>query len=228
MGILAHLRFGTFPPDSSLRLPSIPLTVFLPYNTKNETLPDGAPMSSRTTLLTADDLMRMSAIASDSRHLELVKGELIERAPAGGRHGRVSSHIDYRLRMFVEQNDLGEVFAAETGFILERNPDTVLAPDAAFVAKGRLPAGDPPVGFPELVPDLVVEVVSPGNTAAEMQAKVEQWLQAGARMVWVFYPDTRSAAVYRGLHDAQILTERDELPGDPVLPGFSCPVRDLF
>ena len=185
-------------------------------------------MSTAKTLLTADDLLQMSTVENKGRRLELVKGELVEMAPAGGRHGRVSMRAGSRLNTFVEQNDLGQVFAAETGFRLARDPDTVRAPDVAFVAKDRLPAGDLPVGFPDLVPDLVVEVISPGTSAAEMQAKVETWLRAGVPLVWVFYPGTRSVAVYRGWQDAQILTDEDMLTGDPVLPGFSCPVKELF
>jgi Uma2 family endonuclease len=149
-------------------------------------------------------------------------------APTGGRHGRVAIRIGSRLNTYVEQEDLGEVFAAETGFLLERNPDKVRAPDGAFVAKGRLPPGDLPVGFLDIVPDLVVEVVSPSDTASYIQAKVEDWLRAGVSLAWVFYPDTRSVAVYRSLDEASVLSAGDHLQGDPVLPGFSCLVKDLF
>jgi Uma2 family endonuclease len=185
-------------------------------------------MSTSRTLLTADDLMRLSSLNKGVKRLELVKGELLEMPPAGGRHGRVASRVDYRLRSYVEPNDLGEVFAAETGFWISHDPDTVRAPDASFVAKGRLPAGEPPTGYLDLAPDLAVEVVSPGDTAGEVQAKVEDWLRAGVRLVWVFYPDTRSVAIYGGLHDVRVLTEQDELDGGQVLPGFRCRVRELF
>lgn len=182
-------------------------------------------MSTEKVLLTADDLLRISGAG---KRYELVRGELIEMAPAGGRHGRVAIRIGSRLNIHVEQQDLGEVLAAETGFRLERNPDRVRAPDVAFVAKGRLPPGDLPVGFLDIVPDLVVEVVSPGDTASYIQAKVEDWLRAGVRLAWVLYPDTRSVAVYRSLDKVRVLTEADHLHGDPVLPRFSCSVTDLF
>lgn len=182
-------------------------------------------MSTQKVLFTAEDLLR---ICATGKRYELVEGELVEMAPTGARHGRVASRADHRLRAYVEREDLGEVFAAETGFRLARNPDKVRAPDVAFVSKGRLPPGDLPVGFLDVVPDLVVEVVSPGDTASYVQAKVEDWLRAGVRLVWVFYPDTRSVAVYCSLGKSYILTEEDQLQGDPVLPGFTCPVKDLF
>lgn len=182
-------------------------------------------MTTSRTTYTAEDLMRLS---SEGKRYELVKGELVEMAPTGGRHGRVSSRIDRRLGHFVEQHGLGELFAAETGFRLSRNPDTVRAPDVAFVARDRLPSADLPVGFPELAPDLVVEVLSPSDTAVQVQAKVEEWLRAGVRLVWVAYPDTRSVVVYRSLSEVTVLGEGDDLQGDPVLPGFSCPVSEIF
>jgi Uma2 family endonuclease len=182
-------------------------------------------MTTSRTIYTAEDLMRLS---SEGKRCELVKGELVEMAPTGGRHGRVSSRIDRRLGNFVEQHGLGEVFAAETGFRLARNPDTVRAPDVAFVARERLPSPDLPTGYPELAPDLVVEVLSPSDTAVQVQAKVEDWLRAGVRLAWVVYPDTRSVVVYRSLSEVVVLGEEDNLQGDPVLPGFSCPVADIF
>ena len=85
-----------------------------------------------------------------------------------------------------------------------------------------------PSGFTDVAPDLVAEVVSPNDTAGEVQAKLEQWLQHGARLVWIVYPETRTVAAFRALDNARVLTESDELTGEPVLPGFSCPVRDIF
>jgi Uma2 family endonuclease len=182
-------------------------------------------MSTQKVLFTADDLLR---ICTTGKRYELVDGELVEMAPTGARHGRVAIRTGSRLNNYVERNDLGEVFAAETGFRLARNPDKVRAPDVAFVSKGRLPQGDLPAGFLDIVPDLVVEVVSPSDTASYVQAKVEDWLRAGVHLVWVLYPDTRSVAVYRSLNEASVLTEDDQLQGNAVLAGFSHPVKDLF
>ena len=112
-------------------------------------------MRTKKATLTAEELLRLS---TTGRRYELVKGELWEMPPAGGRHGSVAMRIGIILGSYVRENELGEVFAAETGFILRRDPDTVRAPDAAFVARERLPAGELPAGYLEMVPDLAVEV----------------------------------------------------------------------
>lgn len=178
----------------------------------------------RQTLHTAEDLLRLSA----QGRYELVKGELIEMPPAGGRHGQVAMRIGIRLGAYVERQGLGEVFAAETGFYLAHRRDTVRAPDAAFVSRGRLPAGPAPEGYIDLTPDLAVEVVSPSDTASAIQAKVEDWLRAGTRLVWVVYPETRSVAVYGSLADVRILREGESLDGGEVVPGFSCPLAEIL
>jgi len=179
----------------------------------------------RRTTLTAEEFFHL---ATYDRCYELVKGELYEMTPAGAAHGSSAMRAGALLNVHVRANQLGEVFAAETGFILRRNPDTVRAPDAAFVSRDRLPTGELPVGFLELAPDLAVEVVSPGNTAREVQEKVEDWLRAGTRLLWVLYPATRSVAVHRSLEDVRVLSEEDALEGGEVIPGFACEVRELF
>jgi Uma2 family endonuclease len=121
----------------------------------------------------------------------------------------------------------GGVFAAETGFRLRRNPDTVRAPDAAYVSASRLEQARV-AGYPDLAPDLVVEVVSPDDLASEVQAKVDEWLRAGCQIVWVIYPMRRSATIYRQSGEARVLHEDDLLTAEPVLPGFACRLRDLF
>ncbi len=174
---------------------------------------------------TAEELYCLSAT---EQHYELVKGDLYEMAPAGGRHGGVAMQIGSLLNIYVRAKQLGRILAAETGFILHRNPDTVLAPDASFVAAGRLPEGELPTGYIEFAPDLAVEVVSPSDRNPEVLDKVADWLQAGTRLVWVIYPATRSVTVFRSLEDLENLSEEDSLDGDQVLPGFTCQIRDLF
>jgi len=104
----------------------------------------------------------------------------------------------------------------------------VRAPDASFVAKDRIPPGELPQGYIELSPDLAVEVVSPSDRNPEVRDKVEEWLRAGTRLVWVIYPATRSVTVYRSLDDFENLSEEDNLDGGQVIPGFSCQIRELF
>ncbi len=182
-------------------------------------------MSTAKTLLTAEDLFAMD---TDQRY-ELVKGELVDMPPSpGSLHGNVASRILGFLLIHGEFKGLGKTFGAETGFRIERNPDTVRAADAAFVARDRLPPGKLPEGYLDLTPDIVVEVVSPSDTRKRVQAKVADWLRTGARLVLVFYPRTETVMVYRSLTDVKILTLEDVLGGAPVLPGFSVPVKELF
>ena len=174
---------------------------------------------------TAEELEHLP---SNGMRLELVKGKVYEMAPAGGRHGHAANRMAARLTVHADSTQLGHVFTAETGFILRRNPDTVRAPDVSFVSIDRLRLEDIPDGFVGLVPDLVVEVVSPGDTQREVREKVEDWLRAGVRLVWVIYPTTRTATAYRSLEDVIQLSEDDSLNGEAVVPGFSCRVGDLF
>ena len=184
-------------------------------------------MRAKKATLTAEELLRLS---TTGRRYELVKGVLWEMPPAGGRHGSIAMRIGIVLGSYVRSNELGEVFAAETGFILRRDPDTVRAPDAAFVAKERLPAGELPPGYLEMVPDLAVEVevVSPGDTAQEVREKVADWMRSGVRLLWAIDPATRSVTVYRSTDDFEVLSEEDTLDGGQVIPGFSADIRGLF
>jgi Uma2 family endonuclease len=182
-------------------------------------------MRAKKATLTAEELLRLS---TTGRRYELVKGELFEMPPAGGRHGSIAMRIGIVLGSYVRANGLGEVFAAETGFILRRDPDTVRAPDAAFVARERLPTGELPPGYLEMVPDLAVEVVSPGDSAREVREKVDDWMQAGVRLLWAIDPATRSVTVYRSTDDFSVLSEDDNLDGGQVIAGFSANIKDLF
>lgn len=182
-------------------------------------------MTIQRTLLTADELLRLP---DDGSRKELVEGELRTMAPAGYEHGIVAGNVLLRVGNHVQANRLGDVVAAETGFRIGRDPDTVRAPDVGFVAAGRFPGGRLPATFPDLAPDFLVEVVSPTDTAHEIEEKVRDWLRAGVRLLWVVYPSTRSVTVYRSMTDVRVLKEQDSLDGADVLPGFSCRVSDLF
>ena len=176
-------------------------------------------------LFTAEELEHLP---SNGKRLELVKGKLYEMAPAGGRHGYTAMNTGIVLGAYVKLNGLGRTFAAETGFILQRSPDTVRAPDVAFIAQSRLPVDDIPDSFLEIIPDLVVEVVSPGDSRREVEEKMADWLRSGVRLAWAIYPANRSATVYQPNGAAYQLSELDSLNGEDVVPGFSCRVGDLF
>ena len=176
-------------------------------------------------LFTAEELERLP---SNGNRLELVRGKVYEMAPAGGRHGYVAMNVSLPLGVYVRTNALGYIFTAETGFIIHRNPDTVRAPDVAFVSRSRVQVHDIPDGFIELAPDLAVEVVSPGDSSREVVEKVEDWLQAGVQLVWVIHPSSHSAVIHRSNGDVRELNADDSLDGEDVVPGFSCRVGDLF
>lgn len=176
-------------------------------------------------LLTAEELLELS---SDEYKYELVEGELIRMAPTGGEHGVLTIRLGRLLDEYVETHALGIVCGAETGFVLRRTPDTVRAPDVSFIAKDRIPASGVPKTYWPFAPDLAVEVVSPSDRFDEVHTKVAEYFSAGARLVWVVNPSTRTVFAYRSPHDVQALSENDELKGEDVLPGFHCPVKRIF
>jgi len=181
-------------------------------------------MSALRQRVTIEEFWRL---CGDGRRREVVRGEIRELAPSGARHGQIAIKAGWLLKSFVDERNLGEVFAAETGFVLGEDPATVRAADAAFVRKERLP--DPiPEGFFPGPPDLAVEVISPGDLAQEVERKVEDYLQAGTRLVWVVYPTTQTVTVYRTPKEVRVHTREDELSGEDALPGFMCRVADLF
>jgi Uma2 family endonuclease len=149
-------------------------------------------------------------------------------APASVGHGKITMRIGARLEAYVTGADAGQVYAAETGFIIGRNPDTVRAPDVAFVSQERLAEMEDATGFGKAAPDLVVEVVSPHDAAAYLRRKVSDWLQAGVRQVWVVYPESAAIEIHLPNRRSYTLTATDTLEGGDVLPGFSCLVGDIF
>jgi Uma2 family endonuclease len=182
-------------------------------------------MALATPTLTADDLIRLP---DDGSRYELVRGELHKMPPAGFEHGSLAVRFTWRLAQFVEKHDLGIVTAAETGFLLSTDPDTVLAPDAAFVRKDRLPQEKTIKGYWPGAPDLAVEVVSPNDTHSEVEAKAMEWLKVGCRAVVTLNPRNRTVTVYRSLEDIVILSEESALDISDVVPDWTVPVRELL
>jgi Uma2 family endonuclease len=179
-------------------------------------------MSTATKLMTAGELLKLP----DGRRYELVKGELLTMSPAGEEHGAVIMNLAVPLGQYVKENELGRVYGAETGFKLETDPDTVLAPDIAFVKIERL--GALIKGYRAGAPDLAVEVISAGESQPKIERKTGRWLQGGALAVWLVDPHTRTVTVCRLNTETRVLTEEDLLTGDDVVPGFSLPVTEIF
>ena len=148
--------------------------------------------------------------------------------PTGFGHGIRSTKIGGRLDAYVEKHKLGYVCGAETGFKIAQNPDTVRAPDAAFVCQASIDKQGIPKGYWEGAPDLAVEVISPGDTYTEVAEKVDEWLNAECAMVSVVNPRRETVEVYRSPEDMTVLRGNDILEGGDVVEGFQCHVRDLF
>lgn len=188
-------------------------------------------MAMAQRLMTAQDLWELP---QDGQRHWLIAGELHTMTPSGANHGRHVMHLSIPLGSFVYHHDLGAVYAAETGFQLAREPDTVLGADLAFVRKDRV---EPLVGretsYFEGHPDLAVEVVSPNDTRREVADKVEVWLAHGTPVVLVIEPRQRQVTLHRpgagsGQRERQSLAEADDLVIDDLLPGWSLPVASLF
>ena len=182
-------------------------------------------MATRAGLVSAEELLDMP---DDGYQYELVRGELRKMAPAGARHSNIGMTVGTSLNFHVMSNNLGTVFGADGGFLLERNPDTVRAPDVAFVRRERMEEVGLMDSYWPGPPDLAVEVISPNDRYTEVVEKVEEWLKAGTRMVVVVDPRRKVAAVHRSGREPVTLAEGAVLDGDDVVPGWRMALGDIF
>lgn len=181
---------------------------------------------STTSQFTAAELIALPM--GMGKRYELVLGELRVMSPAGWRHGNVVSNLHNMLGRCIEDNKLGMMFGAETGFRLARNPDTVRAPDIAFIAGKNLPAKLPTEAFWPGAPDLAVEVLSPDDRTGEVDEKIDAWLNAGCVAVWIVDPKLETVTIYQSQRVVTAFTTGQTLDGGDVLPGFTCQVDDIF
>lgn len=181
-------------------------------------------MATVTSIITAKQLFD----SSDFGPCELIRGELVMMSPAGFEHGKVAGNAYHLLREYIQKNPVGIAVAAETGFQISREPDTVRAPDVGFVLTDRVPKTETP-GFFQGAPDLAVEVLSPNDRASDVTAKVQEWLQAGCREAWVIDPKTRTVQIHRGdCREITLLQMGDTVTSEKTLPGFASPVAAFF
>lgn len=183
-------------------------------------------LATGSRLMTAEELLQLPRGRWRS---ELVRGELRQMSPSGHVHGRTALEVGARLWAFVREHRLGVTYAAETGFLLRRDPDTVRAPDVAFVTNATLAARTvSPEGFFPGAPDLAVEVISPSDSYSEVEEKVAEWLDAGTQVVVVLDPRRKVATVYRSGADTTTLAAADQLSLPDLLPGWSLSLEEIF
>jgi Uma2 family endonuclease len=181
-----------------------------------------SPSESR--LITGEEFYRMPGM----ERRELIKGRPGPMTPPPGYdHGEVVGNVFAEIRQFVRAHDLGRVATGEAGLYTGRDPDTVRGADVIYISHERYARRTAGV-YLDVAPDLIAEVLSPSNTPAAVQEKVEEYLNAGVRLVWLVDPEKRRVTAYRSLTDKRQFAADQDLPGDDVLPGFSIPVARLF
>lgn len=176
-----------------------------------------------TSLLTAKDVERLP----EGERFELIRGERREVSPPGGRHGRLQARIAARMGSFVEEQRSGAIYT-EAGFVISQGPDTLVAPDVAFVRSERLLTEEEEIGFLHQIPDIAVEVVSPGDSHSQVVENIMTYLESGVPLVWEIDPQRQRVIVWSHDQTVQELKAGDTLDGGDVLPGFRVPVADLF
>ena len=176
-------------------------------------------------LMTADDLLRLYGKGVRG---ELIRGVLHETMASGLRHGKIAMLLGAKFVVHVAPTGLGHVFGSDSGVLLETNPDTVREPDIAYVSAERLPLDADIDGYCPVAPDLVVEIKSPSDSERQVDDKATMWLDFGVRMALVINPEARTIRVRQPGLPTVILTMDDTLDGGDVLPGFSCPVREIL
>lgn len=180
-------------------------------------------------LISADAFWDLSHSADDEMRRELIEGVVYSMSPAGEAHGLIAGDLFGFIWNYVRQHHSGRVTAAETGYVLHKNPDgkdTILAPDVGFVTTERAPA-QPSKRFVPLAPDLAVEVMSPNDKYPEVAHKIRLYLAHGTRLVWIVDPKYRTVEVHTP-NGTTTLTGDATLDGGDVLPGFTLALRDVF
>ncbi len=176
-------------------------------------------------LITAEEFLRMPGVGKVD---ELVRGRMVGVSPTGGRHGKIAVRVGGRIDAHATRTNAGHCTSEQSGYVLSRSPDTVRCPDVAFISRGRCPNGEIPDGFVEGAPDLAVEIVSPSQSASELERKVREYLEAGSRLVWAIYPEERTARVWRADGTTEWVAGDAALSGEDVLPGFALPLADVL
>ena len=186
----------------------------------------GKKMSATSTaLMTAEELMELP---DDGFRYELINGELEKMPPPGSPHGRIAFQLSVYLGQFILEHGLGQGFATDTGFKLTSNPDTVLAPDFAFVTNERFAEVSVTEGYGAGPPDLAVEVLSPSDRPGKVKQKISRWFSFGTKQLWIVDPKHTSVTVYRSPSDATTFSGSDYLEAQDLFPGFRLSLDRIF
>jgi Uma2 family endonuclease len=185
----------------------------------------GADMATTARLVTADELLRMPG---DGKFFELVRGELRQLSPAYWSHSALEARLVAALVTYVSEHTLGQVTTSDGGYLLASGPDTVRAPDVAFVSAERIPPDGAAKGFFPGGPDLAAEILSPSNTVREIDERIDDFFAAGTRLLWVVHPRKHTVTVYAPNRPPRLLTEHDVLDGEDVVPGFRYELAKLW
>lgn len=178
---------------------------------------------SEKRLVTGDDLFRRP----DLEPCELVEGKIVPMSPTGFLHGDIEAELGTALRSWARETRRGRAVGGEVGIYIRRDPDTVRAADLLYISHERL-AGRTPVGYLDVAPELVVEILSPDDRWDDVMEKLADYFAAGVDRAWVVAPKLRSVFAYRSLTESRQLGEGDLLSDEEILPGFSLPVAQLF
>ena len=182
-------------------------------------------MTTEIDLLTADDLIRLH---SEGVRGELIRGVLYETMSTGVELGQVVMELGRHMGNFIVPQRLGRLIGSDAGVLLERDPDTVREPDIAFISAEQMPLDARVTKYSEVIPELVIEIVSPSDDPDNVFNKARMWLSFGVQLVWVVHPDSRSVDIHRPGHSVESILEDGDLDGHDVLTGFSCPVTSIF
>lgn len=176
-------------------------------------------------LVSAADLLKRP---DDGYRYELVRGQLVRDSPPGYEHGSIVANLSHLILTWVRRQQTGSVTAGDAGYRLYSDPDTVRAPDVAFVSRSRLHGSEVPRGYWEGAPDLAVEVVSPHDRMVDVLAKVRDYLESGVQQVWIVVPQSKTITVHRSIQDVSVLTEDDTLVGDGPIEGLEIEIAEIF
>lgn len=167
----------------------------------------------------------LDVVVDTDKEYETLNGQSEEKNMAGARHSGVGTRLIIKLGRYLEENEIGAVYGPDATFKLGRKDRL---PDVSFISSARIPAGGEPVGSWEIAPDLAVEVISPNDVYDQVVGKVAEYFAAGVQQVWIITPEYKTVTIYHSPSQSIILFENEELTSEGLLPGFRCPISDLF